>query len=128
MTNTHVTDTHAGSYSVPLDVAKFGQMLLNKGAYGKHRFFSEKTFTDVMLPRRLDKLLGDDTKKTFGFGLDGSAERFGHGAASAATFHVDAKRKLVVIMTRNRYGKNQDKHNGLFWKAIDEGIEGPKKK
>jgi CubicO group peptidase (beta-lactamase class C family) len=107
-------------------MAKFGQMLLNRGAYGKWSFFGEKTF-ETMLPRRLEKLLGRHTKKVFGFGLDGQPERFGHGAASGATFHVDVKRELVVIMTRNRYGKNQDKYNGAFWKAIDEGIEAQRK-
>jgi CubicO group peptidase (beta-lactamase class C family) len=116
-----VTDTHAGGFSTPLDMAKFGQLLLNKGAYGKLRFFREETFKK-MLPAKLDKLLGPDAKKTFGFGLDGSPTKFGHGAASAATFHVDTERELIVIMTRNKYGKNQDKYNGLFWQAINDGI------
>src|SRR5262249_16127687 len=60
MTNTRVSDTHAGAFSVPLDMAKFGQLLLNKGAYGDKRFFGEKTFTDVMLPKKLDGLLGEE--------------------------------------------------------------------
>jgi hypothetical protein len=92
------------------------------GAYGKWRFFKEETF-EKMLPGKLDKLLGPGAKRTFGFGLDGSRDRFGHGTASGATFHVDVKRELVFIMTRNRYGKNQDKYNGLIWNAINEGVE-----
>jgi CubicO group peptidase (beta-lactamase class C family) len=120
-TGTDVTDTHAGAFSIPLDMARFGQLLLNRGSYGKHQFFRHETFAR-MLPGDLTKLLGKGAKRTFGFGLDGNAKKFGHGAASAATFHVDTERELVVIMTRNKYGKNQDKYNGLFWKAIDEGI------
>jgi CubicO group peptidase (beta-lactamase class C family) len=120
-TNTHVTDTHAGAYSVPLDMAKFGQMLLQKGGYGMHRYFMEETFEKVMLPGELTKLA--PTKRVFGFGLDGSAKRFGHGTASGAVFHIDAERKLVLVMTRNKYGKNQDRYNGLLHKAISEGIE-----
>jgi CubicO group peptidase (beta-lactamase class C family) len=120
-TNTEVSDTHAGAFSIPLDMAKFGQMLLNKGSYGKWEFFRPEMFQKV-LPGKLDKLLAPGAKRQFGFGLDGSATRFGHGAASAATFHVDTERELVVIMTRNKYGKNQDKYNGMMWKAIDEGI------
>ena len=68
---------------------------------------------------------GPGAKRQFGFGLDGTATKFGHGAASAATFHVDTERELVVIMTRNKYGKNQDKYNGLWWQAIDAGIGKP---
>lgn len=119
---TDVTDSHAGAFSVPLDMAKFAQMLLNKGAYGKHQFFREETFTGTMLPGKLDKLLGPGAKRQFGFGLDGNPKRFGHGTASGAVFSIDADRELVVVMTRNRYGKNQDKYSGLMWKAIDEGI------
>jgi CubicO group peptidase (beta-lactamase class C family) len=118
---TDVTDTHAGAFSVPLDMAKFGQLLLNRGSYGKMQFFRPETF-EKMLPGKLDKLLGPGAKRTFGFGLDGNAKKFGHGAASAATFHVDGERDLVVIMTRNRQGKNQDKYNGKFWQAINDGI------
>lgn len=120
-TGTEVSGTHADAYSVPLDVAKFGQMLLNRGAYGKYRFFSEETF-EKMLPRKLTAELGPDAAKTFGFGLDGQPKKFGHGAASAATFSVDVDQKLVVIMTRNKMGKNQDKYNGKFWEAITAGL------
>ena len=120
-TGTQVTDTHAGAYSIPLDMAKFGQMLLNRGAYGKWRFFREETF-EKMLPGKLDKLLGPGAKRTFGFGLDGQREAFGHGTASGAIFSIDTKRELVFIMTRNRYGKNQDRYNGQWWKVLHEGI------
>ncbi|HEY1189804.1 MAG TPA: serine hydrolase [Gemmata sp.] len=119
---TEVSGTHADAYSVPLDVAKFGQMLLNRGAYGKYRFFSEATF-ELMLPRKLATELGPDATKTFGFGLDGQPKKFGHGAASAATFSVDVDQKLVVVMTRNKMGKNQGKYSGKFMAAITAGLE-----
>jgi len=121
-TGTDVVGTHADSYSIPLDIAKFGQMLLNRGAYGSYRFFSEETF-ELMLPHKLTTELGPNATKTFGFGLDGQPKKFGHGAASAATFSVDVERKLVVIMTRNKMGKNQGKYNGKFWDAINAGLE-----
>jgi CubicO group peptidase (beta-lactamase class C family) len=125
MKHTEVVGTHADAFSVPLDMARFGQMLLNKGAYGQYRFFSEGTF-EKMLPRKLSRELGEDENtpglRTFGIGLDGQRNKFGHGAASAATFSIDLDRELVVIMTRNRMGKNQDKYNGKFWDAINAGI------
>lgn len=120
--HTDVRGTHADARSVPLDIARFGQMLLNRGAYGPLRFFREETF-ERMLPRRLTEVLGPDATKTFGIGLDGAGpERFGHGAASAATFRVDAADDLVVVMTRNAIGRGYDRHNGRFWQAIRDGI------
>jgi CubicO group peptidase (beta-lactamase class C family) len=105
-------------------MAKFGQMLLNRGKYGDLQFMNESTFAK-MLPQKLTMLLGPDATKTFGIGLDGQPEsgKFGHGAASAATFSVDTNKDLVVIMTRNKIGTNYDKYNGKFWQAITEGIE-----
>jgi len=121
MKNTDVAGTHADAYSVPLDMARYGQMLLNKGAYGQHLFFKPATF-EMMLPRVLTIELGKDAKKTFGLGLDGQPKRFGHGAASAATFSVDVENELVVIMTRNKMGSNDGKYNGQFHEAIKAGI------
>jgi CubicO group peptidase (beta-lactamase class C family) len=126
MTGTEVVGTHADAFSVPLDVAKFGQMLLNKGSYGSQRFFSPETF-QTMLPHPLARELNEPEQepglRTFGIGLDGQPNRIGHGAASAATFSVDLDRDLVVVMTRNRQGKNQDKYNGKFWDAINSGLQ-----
>lgn len=125
--DTDVLGTHGDAMSVPLDIARFGQLLLNQGAYGKQRFFREETFAK-MLPQPLTALLGPDAKRSFGIGLDGKPERFGHGAASAATFSVDRTEELVVIMTRNKQGKNQDKYNGKFWDAIKNSIDKPAEK
>jgi CubicO group peptidase (beta-lactamase class C family) len=123
MTNTDVTGTNADAQSVPLDMAKFGQMLLNQGSYGAMRFFKPETFEKEMLPHKLTNVLGADATKVFGFGLDGTPENFGHGAASAATFSVDVNQKLIVVMTRNKQGKVYDKYMGKFLDAITAGIE-----
>jgi CubicO group peptidase (beta-lactamase class C family) len=106
-------------------MAKFGQMLLNRGRYGRYEFFTPETF-EMMLPRKLTTELGPDATKSFGFGLDGQPRRFGHGAASAATFSVDVDNELVVIMTRNKFGKNQGKYGGKFMEAIKSGYEAKK--
>lgn len=121
--NTDVVATHGDAMSVPLDMAKFGQMLLNKGSYGDLQFMRPETF-ELMLPQKLTKTLGPSATKSFGIGLDGQPDtrKFGHGAASAATFSVDAQDDLVVVMTRNKIGKNYDKYNGMFWQAIQDSI------
>ena len=122
MTHTEVSGTHADAFSTPLDMAKFGQMLLNGGAYGSVRFMRPEVF-EQMLPRPLTKSLGPKATKVFGIGLDGTPERFGHGAASGATFSVDRAEQLVVIMCRNKIGKNFDRYNGPFWDAVRGGIQ-----
>ena len=116
---------HDGGVSAALrDLARFGQMLLGRGAYGKYRFLSEETFAR-MLPHKLTEVLGPQTTKVFGIGLDGGPRKFGHGAASAATFQIDRDRDMVVVMTRNKMGKNQEKYNGKFHQAIEEGLAEP---
>ncbi|MDB6030428.1 MAG: Beta-lactamase [Verrucomicrobiales bacterium] len=122
--NTDVIATHADAMTTPLDMARFGQMLLNRGSYGRIQFFRPETF-EQMLPKKLTDVLGPDVAKTFGIGLDGQpgSGKFGHGTASAATFSIDTKQDLVVIMCRNSIGKNYDKYNGKFWKAIQDGME-----
>ncbi len=120
--NMSVHGTHADAFSVPLDVAKFGQMLLNGGAYGSRRYFSRETF-EAMLPRVLTKTLGPGASKTFGLGLDGQPDRFGHGAASTAVFQVDRVNDLVVILTRNKDGKNWEKYQGRFTDAVRAGLD-----
>ena len=130
--NTDVSDTCGGAMSVPLDIAKIGQMLLNRGAYGEHRFFSDATF-EKMLPAPLVGLQGGP--KTWGIGVrwtnhEGaprptdmlSDKAFGHGAASSATLAIDPAHDLVIVMTRNAAGKNFAKHNPVFLKAIVDGI------
>jgi CubicO group peptidase (beta-lactamase class C family) len=116
-TGTEVIGTHADAVSIPLDMAKFGQLLLNQGSYGSHRFFGPETFR-MMLPHKLTAELGPNARRTFGIGLDGTPDRIGHGAASAATFSVDRGEQLIVVMTRNKMGKNQDRYNGKFHDAL----------
>ena len=106
-TNTHVTDTSGGATSVPADIARIAQMLLNRGAYGEWRFFSEETFAK-MLPAK--QVLSAGHEVEWGIGVtwhrkEGLGEStFGHGAASAATLRIDPENELIVVMTRNSAG------------------------
>ena len=125
--HTIVGNASSDAASVPLDMARIGQMLLNKGAYGKQRFFSEKTF-EQMLPQRLTKVLGPDTEAVRGIGTslfdqEGlGAGTFAHGAASGATLRIDPVNDLVIVMTRDAAGTNMEKHHPKFIDAILEGI------
>lgn len=123
MDHTDVTDASARTFSIPMDMAKLGQMLLNKGAYGNMRFFSQTTY-EKMLPRPLSEFwpaIGDvqwgiGTVFIKGPGLSNSA--FGHGAASCATFIVDPENQLVISMTRNTAGPLFQKYQPKFIELI----------
>jgi len=54
-TGTEVSGTHADAFSIPLDIAKLGQMLLNRGAYGKYRFFSKGNLRADAAPEADDR-------------------------------------------------------------------------
>ena len=106
-----------GTMSIPMDIAKIGQMLLNRGAYGKMRFFSEETFAK-MLPVGDRRGIG-----TASLGSDGlSKSTFGHPAASNATIRVDPENDLVVVMCRNAAGKNFARYHGGFLRTIADGM------
>ncbi len=114
--------------SIPLDMARIGQMLLQKGAYGEKRFFSEETF-EQMLPRNLEYILGTKTPVVYGIGTspfdgEGLGEgSFAHGAASAATMRIDPENDLVIVMTRNEAGENFGVYHPKFIKAIVDGMQ-----
>jgi len=125
--HTDAMDGSARTMSVPLDVAKFGQMLLNRGAYGNMRFFSEATF-EKMLPVKLAPYVHFDTDIEWGIGPTWAREpglskrTFGHGAASAATLRIDPDNDLVIVMTRNTAGPQWGKYHPQFIQAIVEGM------
>ena len=125
--NTDVGSASHDAQSVPLDMARIAQMLLNKGAYGKMRFLSVKTFEKI-LPRRLTKVLGDETQVVYGIGTSlfkdpGLGQgTFAHGAASSATTRIDPVNDLVIVMTRNTAGRNFGKYHQRFIDAIVEGM------
>lgn len=125
--NTDVASASHDANSVPLDMARIGQMLLNKGAYGNMRFMSEQTF-EKMLPRPLSELTGTGHKVIYGVGTSLSTTEglgegtFAHGAASSATTRIDPENDMVIVMTRNKAGKNFGKYHQPFIDAIVAAI------
>jgi CubicO group peptidase (beta-lactamase class C family) len=116
------------SRAAPMDLAKIGQMLLNRGAYGDMRFFSEDTFAQMM-PDKLTKVLGSDKTSEVGIGCYWMSEKefgkqtFGHGAASSADLLISPEKDMVVVMTRNMAGKNFGKYHQKFLEAVAEAVE-----
>ena len=113
--HTKISGTSGDSYSICLDMAKVGQLLLNRGTYGNYRFFSEKTF-EKMLPVKLDRLV-PTLDAEWGIGVQGvqwSADTHGlsgrtisHGAASGAILIIEPEHELVIVSCRNSRGAHR---------------------
>ena len=129
MDRTEVADSGGGAQSTALDMARLGQMLLNRGAYGDRRFFGEKAFAQF-LPHRLVDEIGPDTETVYGFGCswyeaEGLGKgTFGHGAASTAVFRVMPEHRMVVVMCRNAAGRNYARHADRFIQAVAAAAQG----
>lgn len=132
LAHTEVTGTYGDARSVPLDMAKVAQLMLNKGAYGNTRFYSKETF-EKMLPVDLNRFIPADAPTTtadrkWGIGLmnyegEGLGQgTFGHGAASGATLRIDPVNDLIIVMTRNTTGRNYEKYHQKFIDAVVAGI------
>lgn len=127
-TRTRVTNNSWDAASTPMEIARIGQMLLNRGAYGDLRFFGEETFARMM-PERLTRVLGPEAQTEWGIGAVWYKEpglgagTFGHGAASSATLRIDPAHDLVIVMTRNAAGSHFEEYHPRFLAAVVEGLE-----
>jgi len=127
-TDTDVADAAAGAASTPLDMAKICQMLLQKGAYGNMRFFSEEIF-EQMLPQPLGDVLDKIAEGSYGIGTvffekDGLGKgTFAHPSGSSTFVRIDPENDLVIIMTRNQRGQNFMKYDKGFFKIIVDSLE-----
>ncbi len=108
MNSAYSDNTYGGLYCTAIDLARFGQMLLNKGKYNGYQLYSEQSF-EKMLPKKLsvsDHSWGIGTTQMEGNGLSETA--FGHGSASGTVFRIDPKNDLIIISARNKPGKSHD--------------------
>jgi len=127
MNHTNVTDASAHTFSIPMDMAILGQMLLNKGAYGDKRFFTEAAY-EQMLPKPLQNYTSIKNDIEWGIGTMWmrpaglSKNTFGHGAASSALFAVDPENQLVLCTTRNTGGPLFHEYQPKFLDVIAKGI------
>jgi CubicO group peptidase (beta-lactamase class C family) len=123
-------NTYGGLYAPALDLAKYGEMLRNRGRYGSYEILSEKAWR-ALLPAPLP-LAGAPSDQRWGIGTspyarDGlSAEAFGHAAASGAVFRVDPVRELVVVIGCDETGQDENKHRrfvSAFVRALTAALD-----
>ncbi len=122
--DTTVPDCGGGMRSTPMDLARIAQVILNRGAYGRMRFFSEEAY-EQMRPRSLEYILGESgSKNRYGLGISFmggpglSAESLGHGSATSCTLRIDPALDLVIVMTRDAAGRNWRKHHIRFMETV----------
>jgi len=101
---------HAGIFSNAMDVAKIMQMYLQKGIYGDHRYFSEKTFDDF----NTCHFCAEGNRRGLGFDkpqLPGTVGpvysgvpmgSFGHTGFTGTIAWADPENELVYVFLSNR--------------------------
>jgi WD40 repeat protein/CubicO group peptidase (beta-lactamase class C family) len=100
-----------GSKSIPLDLGRIGQMMLNGGSYGDKRFFSPKTL-QLMLPVDGKDRIGPEPSIRWGLGIKQmdddslSPRAFGHSGGSGSFLIIDPERELVITHTRLTEGNS----------------------
>ena len=140
VSKTTIDDLACCNVSSAEDLARMGQLLLNRGSYGDRVFFSPETF-EKLLPKQLSEYY-PEVDVEWGIGLtwmrandpeagkEGvpedktllSKNTIGHGAASSAILRVDLDNEVVVTQARNTAGPKYQEYFIRFLRAIDDSI------
>lgn len=141
-TNTSVGDLAGLWYSTSEDMARIGQLLLNRGSYGNLEFFSPETL-ERFLPIDL-KTIYPDVDVSWGMGMvwmpepvtdAGLVEEvpadatvlgkrvISHNASSGAIFRVDFDKELVIVQMRDQEGERFKEYTHRFLQAIEAGLQ-----
>lgn len=126
------------------ELARLGQVLLNRGSYGELEFFSPATFQQ-MLPRAAAEVFPKIPKSDWEYGLGlqwmrqsdpaapkGSADPdryilskniLGHGALASTILRVDLDHEIVIAIPRTGGGKDFDQYWVPFLRTLEAGLE-----
>lgn len=99
---------HAGLFSSATDLAKLGQMLLQRGSYGGYQYYKSET-VDLFTAKQFDKSrrgLGWDKPVQSDFNsptsLKASPKTYGHTGFTGTCIWIDPEFNLVYIFLSNR--------------------------
>jgi beta-N-acetylhexosaminidase len=122
---------HAGIFSNSMDIAKMMQMFLQKGNYGNHQYFSEKTFDDF----NTCHYCAAGNRRGLGFDkpqLPGQAgptcgcvspQSFGHTGFTGTMAWADPETEIVYVFLSNRTYPGTNPSNDLSKQNIREDIQ-----
>jgi CubicO group peptidase (beta-lactamase class C family) len=120
--NAVIDNSYGGFYASALDLARLGQMLLNRGSYGSVRLLTPESVA-AMVPQPITRsdglrvgVRGVGTAPATGPGLSDAA--YGHGAASGTVFCIDPELELVIISARDRVGTDESRHKEFVRQLI----------
>mgnify|MGYP001817927890 CR=1 FL=1 len=129
-------DLAYGIRSTAYDMAIVGQMLLNKGSYGVHRFFSEETY-EALLPVELEDYFPEVKNLRWGIGItpikrylkdEETGEKrnilsdhiVGHGSATSSILNVDLENGIVISQSRMNAGKQYHEYLNKAYLIIEK--------
>ncbi len=126
----HGVAGHAGLFSNVGDLAKFLQMLLNKGTYNGKKIISKET-VNLFIKKQSElssRALGWDTKTVEGYSSAGkyfSPLSYGHTGYTGTSVWTDPTRKLFVVLLTNRVypTRHNSKIGGVRPRVHDAIIE-----
>ncbi len=139
--HTSVGDLAGLWYSTSEDMARIGQLLLNRGSYGNRTFFSPETL-ERFKPIDL-KTIYPDVDVSWGMGMVWMPEPvtdaglvdvvpadatvlgmnvLSHNASSGAIFKVDFDNDLVIVQMRDQEGERYKEYTHRFLQAIEAGL------
>lgn len=112
---------HAGLFGSAADMAVMLQMMLNKGTFGGHTFFSPATmdtfnryYTDSRRGLGFDKPDPENGKKEEPYPtLSASPQTFGHTGFTGTCIWADPAKNLIYIFLSNRVHNNGDANRFL---------------
>jgi CubicO group peptidase (beta-lactamase class C family) len=106
-----------GLFSTAGDVARFCQMMLNKGTFKGKRILSEESVRALTT-----RQTGEKVKNDYGLGFALAKDAFGHGGALSTNMTVDAKRGLITVWLVQHAGfpGNGGQAQGVFRKTAEK--------
>jgi CubicO group peptidase (beta-lactamase class C family) len=113
-----------GLFSTAADLARFCQMILNRGVFEGKSYLSEAAI-DEMTTKQTGKALKD----AYGLGWSTNNGVFGHGGAHATNMSIDSKRGLITVFMVQHAGFPADggKSHGVFQKTAMDLFGAPAK-
>jgi len=81
-----------GLFSTAADVARFCQMMLNRGELGGRRYLSEAAVSQMTT-----RQTPGTVKESYGLGFSVGDGEFGHGGAYATNMTIDTQHKLIFV-------------------------------
>ena len=98
---------HAGLFSTAEDLARYAQMLLNEGTFGKSRILKPETCQLMQSSQQVSsgvRTLGWDRRTGYSSNRGDlfSAEAFGHGGFTGTALWIDPQQEMFVIFLSNR--------------------------